>query len=300
MKLKSIISFSLLLVLGNTTHAQQIFTISQFTQHNFLFNPAAAGASDDASIGATYRKMWAGIDGGPQTTLLYFDKYFEKKKAGLAVVLYDDKTGPTSRSGGQVNLSYSIDMQQGRRLMFGLAGNVMQYKINKAVLQQYIPNDPLLAGSDNTIKADAAAGVYYKSPTLNLGFSVQQLVQSKFNYIKTNNNPSGKLYRHFYLMGSYNWKVDEDNVLIPNAMVQYLPNAPVYYSAGVRLEHRDMFWVGGNYHHQQSYSLFAGVKVDHKLAIGYAFDQYSTPLSIFDDGSGAHEISLRYFLKGKK
>jgi type IX secretion system PorP/SprF family membrane protein len=297
MKLTSIISFSLLLSLCNSSKAQQIFTISQFTQHNFLFNPAAAGASDQASVGATYRKMWAGIDGGPQTTILFFDKYFEKKKTGLAVVLYDDKTGPTSRTGGQVNLSYSVDMQQGRRLMFGLAGTLMQYKLDKQMLSAYIPNDPLLAASENTVKGDAAAGVYYKSPTLNVGFSVQQLVQAKFNYIKTNNNPEGKLYRHFYFMGSYNWKVDDENVVIPNAMVQYQPNAPAYYSAGIRLEHKDMFWVGGNYHHQQSYSLFAGLKIDRTLAIGYAFDQYNSPLSVFDDGSGAHEISLRYFFK---
>ena len=122
--------------------------------------------------------MWAGIDGGPQTTLLYFDKYFEKKKAGLAVVLYDDKTGPTSRSGGQVNLSYSIEMKEGRRLMFGLAGTLMQYKLDKAALAAYI-DDPLIAGaSENTMKGDAAAGIYYKSPTLNFGVSVQQLVQA--------------------------------------------------------------------------------------------------------------------------
>lgn len=297
MKLKSIISFSLLLAMCNTSNAQQVFTISQFIQHNFIFNPAAAGANDEASVGATYRKMWAGIDGGPQTTILYGDKYFSKKKVGVAVVLYDDKTGPTSRSGGQVNLSYSIDMQQGRRLMFGLAGTLMQYKLDKAVLAAYIPNDPLLSASENTMKGDAAAGIYYKSPTLSIGASVQQLVQSKFNYIKTNNNPQGKLYRHYYFMGSYNWKVDDMNVVVPNVLVEYLPNAPVYYTAGVRLEHNDMFWVGLSYHHQQGYSAFAGLKIDHKLALGYSYDQYTTPLSLFDDGSGAHELSIRYYFK---
>lgn len=298
MKLKSVISFSLLLAVCNASNAQQIFTISQFTQHNFLFNPAAAGANDDASIGATYRKMWSGIDGGPQTTILYGDKYFAKKKVGVAVVLYDDKTGPTSRSGGQINLSYSIDMQQGRRIMFGLAGTLMQYKLDKAALASYIQGDPLLSSSsENTMKGDAAAGIYYKSPTLNVGFSVQQLVQAKFNYIKTAANPEGKLYRHMYFMGSYNWKVDEANVVVPNVFVQYQPNAPVDYSVGARLEHNDMFWLGLSYHYQQSYSAYAGVKIDHKLAIGYAYDQYSTPLSLFDDGGGAHEISLRYYFK---
>src|SRR6187431_1459670 len=103
MKFKLIISTLALAVCGYNASAQQIFKISQFTQHNFILNPAAAGANKDASIGATYRKMWAGIDGGPQTVLLYGDTYFAKSNVGLAVVLYDDKTGPTSRTGGQLN-----------------------------------------------------------------------------------------------------------------------------------------------------------------------------------------------------
>lgn len=295
MQTRSIFSFLLLLAVSNMAKAQQIFTLSQFTQHNFIINPAAAGASDQSSIGATYRKMWASMPGGPQTTILFGDTYFAKKNVGLAVVLYDDKTGPTSRTGGQVNLSYSVQLEKDKRLMFGLGGQVIQYRINKSEFTQYIPNDPLLASSGTTLKGDAAAGVYYKSPTLNIGFSVQQLIQSKFNFIKSSSNPEGKLYRHLYAMGSYNIRTDEDNVLVPNVLCQFVPGLPSDISAGIRLEHKDLLWVGFNYHHNQSYSAFAGLKIDHKFSIGYAFDQYSTPLSFFDDGSSAHEISLRYY-----
>jgi len=295
MQTRSIFSFLLLLAVSNMAKSQQIFTLSQFTQHNFIINPAAAGASDQSSIGATYRKMWASMPGGPQTTILFGDTYFAKKNVGLAVVLYDDKTGPTSRTGGQVNLSYSVQLEKDKRLMFGLGGQVIQYRINKSEFTQYIPNDPLLASSGTTLKGDASAGVYYKSPTLNIGFSVQQLIQSKFNFIKSSSNPEGKLYRHLYAMGSYNIRTDEDNVLVPNVLCQFVPGLPSDISAGIRLEHKDLLWVGFNYHHNQSYSAFAGLKIDHKFSIGYAFDQYSTPLSFFDDGSSAHEISLRYY-----
>jgi type IX secretion system PorP/SprF family membrane protein len=294
MQTKTIIPTLLLFIVCNTSKAQQIFTISQFTQHNFIFNPAAAGANDEASIGATYRKMWASMPGGPQTTLVYGDKYFAKKKTGVAVVLYDDKTGPTARTGGQVNLSYSIDMDNGKRLMFGLAGNVLQYRINKAAFENYM-TDPLLQAAGTTVKADAGAGIYYRTPSFNIGFSVQNIIQSKFNFIKTNANPEGRLYRQYYVMSSYNIQTDEDNVLIPNAMLQFQPGLPADFSGGVRLEHRDLLWIGFNYHYKQSYSAYLGVKIDHKFSIGYAYDQYSTPLGVFDDGSGGHEVSLRYF-----
>lgn len=297
MKFRSIFFFLLLLAVSQLASAQQLFTLSQFTQHNFILNPAAAGAADQGSIGATYRKMWSSMPGGPQTTILFGDKYYAKKKVGIAVVMYDDKTGPTSRTGAQVNLSYSVELEKEKRIMFGLGGKLMQYRINKNDFSQYIPNDPLLASAGTTFKGDAAAGVYYKSPTLNLGFSVQQLVQSKLNFIKSGANPEGKLYRHLYAMGSYNITTDEDNVLVPNILCQFVPGLPADISAGLRLEHHDLLWVGFNYHHNQSYSAFAGVKINHQFGIGYAFDQYNTPLSYFDDGSSAHEISLRYFFK---
>ncbi len=296
MQIKIIIPVLLFSCSVHIAAAQQIFRISQFTQHNFLYNPAAAGANDAPSAGVTYRKMWTGISGGPETSLFFADKYFDKKKTGVGVFLFSDKTGPTSRNGGQVNLSYSVELgSKDKRLMFGLAGEMLQYRINMAEIAAYLPNDPLLSAPGSKIKGDAAAGLYYRSPTLNLGFSVQHLLQSKFDFIKGSNNPQGKLYRHYFVMGSYNWQVDEDNVLIPNALLKYVPNTPADFDLGMRLEHKDMLWIGFNYHYQQNYSAFAGVKIRQKFAIGYAYDLYKTPLSLFDQGGDAHEIMLRYF-----
>ena len=296
MKLKTIISLFACSCFFGKSEAQQIFSITQYMEHNFLYNPAAAGAGDHPSIGASYKKMWSGIDGGPQTTILFGDKYFSKKKIGVGIVLYDDKTGPTSREGGEINLSYSIPLKGEKRLMFGLGGQFLQYKINKADFAKYIPNDPLyLTGPGSEFKGDASAGIYYKSSTLNAGVSVKQLIQSKLDFIKGNTNPTGRLYRHYYLMADYRIKVDEDNMLIPNVLVNYQPNAPADVEAGMRLEYKDLIWIGFNYHYQQSYSAFAGLKINHKIAIGYAYQQFQTPLSVFDSGGSANEILLRYF-----
>lgn len=296
MQLKKIFFVLVTGIWFTNANAQQIFRIAQFTQHNFLYNPAASGAGDYASVGASYRKMWSGIDGGPQTALFFADKYFEKKKTGVGLFLYDDKTGPTSRTGGQLSLSYSVELgSKQKRLMFGLAGEMLQYKIDKEAIQDYIPGDPLLASSGSKMKADAAAGIYLRTPTINVGISVQNILQAKLDFIKGNTNPKGKLYRHYFFMANYNWKVDEDNVLIPNALLKYVANTPVDFEAGVRLEHKDMLWLGLSYHHNQSYNAFAGVKINKRFAIGYAYEQYTTPLSLFDDGGGANEIMLRYF-----
>lgn len=302
MKLKSLIAVLLVttVCLSKAT-AQQIFRISQYQQHSFIYNPAASGAADNASVGVLYRKQWSGIDGGPQTVVLYGDTYFEKKKVGLSVFVYDDKTGPTSRTGGQVGLSYSVYLndKKDHRLMFGLGGSFFQYKINRTELNDNNPdlNDPtLLYAADSKVTGDAAAGVYLKTPTINIGISAEQLIESGLSLYKNSSaSTNGQLYRHYFVTASYNWQTDPDDVVIPNAMLKYLPNSPVDFEGGVKLVHKDFLWLGLNYHYQQSYTVYAGVKIAKKLEIGYAYDQFTTPLSVFSEGGDGNEISLRYY-----
>jgi type IX secretion system PorP/SprF family membrane protein len=299
MRIKLLLSVLFFCLFTIGAKAQQIFEISQYIQHSFLYNPAAAGAGDEPSIGAVYRSQWSGIDGGPKTVLLFGDKYFEKEKVGVGATLYSDVTGPTSRTGGQVALSYSIDFQNGKRLMFGLAGRVLQFNVDKSKLELGDMGDPLLRSSTNKLTGDADAGIYYKSPTLNAGIAADQLIQSKLNLID-GSKKSGQLYSHYYLSADYHIKVDEDNVLIPNVLFQYLPNAPIEFLGGMRLEYADLLWIGFSYHSQQSFTAFAGFKVDHTLAIGYAYELYNTPISLFDGGGGAsNELMLKYYFHPK-
>ncbi len=276
-------------------HAQQIFRMSQFIDHNFIYNPAAAGANANPSVGLTYKKMWSGIDGGPSTLVLFGDHYFPKMKAGLGAYIYNDVTGPTSRSGAEVCLSYSVPLSEKRRLMFGLSGQVLQERLNLTDISKYISGDPLLFGPTSVTTGDASAGVYYTSPTLNLGASAKQLIESKLQFIKSNVDPNAMLYRHFYFMGSYNIRVDESNVLVPNVLVKYLPNSPVDLEAGMKLQFRDQLFLGLSFHYKQNYILFAGLKLAHRFQIGYSYEQYNTPLSLFDSGGGGNELMLRYF-----
>jgi hypothetical protein len=39
--------------------------------------------------------------------------------------------------------------------------------------------------------------------------------------------------------------------------------------------------------------------IKNSFSVGYSFDIYKTPLSVFDAGANAHEIMLRYSLPGK-
>ncbi|MBK6381947.1 MAG: type IX secretion system membrane protein PorP/SprF [Chitinophagaceae bacterium] len=130
--------------------------------------------------------------------------------------------------------------------------------------------------------------------------SVSQLIQSKLDFYTGNltRTEEGRLYRHYYLHGSYTIDADGSTKLIPNILFIYLPNAPTEFQGGIRVEHKDIFWWGVALRARQSWMLSAGVKVQKKFTIGYCFDIFNTPLSVYDRGANGHEILLKYdFLK---
>lgn len=292
----------LFLCLGAVTFssAQQLMTASLFDQHGNLHNPATAGAGKHGSIGASYRKMWDGIAGGPQTTIVFGSGYLGGSKLGIGGYVYNDVTGPTKRMGVQAAVAYHIPLANDATFSLGLEGRFQQFSIDKVKLQESLGNDPVLGAQDSRFKGDAGFGVAYNGKKLQVGASVSQLIQSKLDFYSGNltRTEEARLYRHFYLHGKYVINADGSTKLIPNILFIYLPNAPTEFQGGVRVEHKDIFWWGVALRARQSWMLSAGVKVQKKFTIGYCFDIFSTPLSVYDKGSNGHEILLKYdFLK---
>jgi len=287
-------------VLAGALQGQQLMTSSMYDQHGNLHNPATAGSAKHAMIGASYRKTWDGISGAPQTTLIFGSTYLKNAKIGIGGYLYNDVTGPTRRTGGQMAYSYHIQMANDATFSLGLEARLQQFSLDKAKLSATLGNDPVLASAESRFKADAGFGIAYNGKKLQVGASVSQLIQSKLDFYSGNLNPTeeGRLYRHYYLHGNYEWDVDGNTKIIPNLLFIYLPNAPLEVQGGARVEHNDVFWWGLGLRARQSWMISAGVKIQKKFTIGYCFDIFNTPLSVYDRGANGHEILLRYdFLK---
>ncbi len=280
--------------------AQQLMTASLYDMHGNLHNPATVGANKHATIGASYRTMWDGIDGGPQTAVLFGSGYLKNAKIGLGGYFYNDVTGPTKRTGVQAAFAYHIPMKNDATFSLGLEAKFQQYSVDKAKLQESLGSDPVLANAENRFKGDAGFGIAYNGKKFHAGISVSQLIQSKLDFYSGNltRTEEGRLYRHYYLHSNYIFDVDGETKLIPNLLLIYLPSAPLEVQGGVRVEHHDVFWWGIALRARQSWMLSAGVKIQKKFTIGYCFDIFQTPLSVYDRGSNGHEVMLKYdFIK---
>jgi len=266
-----------------------------YDMQGVFHNPSVAGANG-SMVGASYRTQWNSFSGSPKTITGFAAFDMPKQNIGLGGYIYNDQTGPTSRSGVSLQFAKHIPTGNGGRFSLGLEARGQQYSIDRAKLTATLGADPALGNTDNRFLFDAGFGISYTGKKLQVGASVSQLVQSKLNFYTGNltRSEEGRLYRHYYFHGKYKMNVDGVTTITPHLMVIYLPNAPTEYQFGARVEHMEKFWWGLGYRAKQSFVISAGVNVNKKFTIGYAFDIYSTPVSVFDANANAHEMLLRY------
>lgn len=309
--MKRTIIFSLLFLFSAViVSAQQISSSSMYDLHGIYHDPSVAGAQKNGMVGVSYRSMWDGIDGGPRTAVVFGSGYIRSIKLGLGGYAFSDVTGPTKRTGLQMAYAYHIPLKDDAVFSIGIEGRFQQFSFDKAKLMASLGNDPAIASADNKITGDAGFGVSYTNKKFQAGISVSQLIQSKMDFYKlTLNSGSGalpnrteeaRLYRHYFLHSYYKFDMDGNTTLTPNVLFIYLPNAPLEFQGGVRVEHRELFYWGVALRARQSWMLSAGLHINKAFTVGYSFDIYTTPLSVYDKGSNGHEIMLRYdFLKKK-
>jgi type IX secretion system PorP/SprF family membrane protein len=288
--------FLFLLIAGHCVSAQQLHFMSQYLQHNSMLNPAAAGMSEKNKVGVSYRNQWSSFPGNPKTFMVYEDVNLVKLKAGIAGYVYRDETGPTSRTGLQLAYSYHIiSKDEKQKLGIGLEFRALQYAIDKSKLMDALGNDPALAGATQKVGIDAGAGVYYTNGKLSAGAAVSQLIQSKLQLADVPNSKlNGKLYRHYNFIANYEFESGGNITLIPNALVRVIEHSPTEFEIGMKLDYQKLLWTAIIYKMRQSYSAQAGFRLADKLNVSYSYDVYNNPVSIFDGGSGAHEIGLRF------
>lgn len=298
-RMRKIILFAAILFVVTNAEAQQLHFTSQYLQHNAMYNPGAAGLSNQPMIGVSYRSMWSSFPGNPRTFMVYGDGNLKKLNSGIGAYAYRDETGPTSRTGLQLAFSkHIISKDQKHKVGLGIELRGLQYAIDKGKLSGSLGTDPVLAGSSNKFGFDAGAGVYYTNGKLSAGAAVSQLIQSKLELANVpNSTEGGKLYRHYNFNASYKINTGSDIYIIPNALVRVIENSPSEYEFGAMVNYQEKIWWGLNWRVKQFWVLQAGVKILKRAGLTYSYEYYQTPISIFTGGSGAHEIGLRFDLK---
>lgn len=304
----------IVLFLANELVAQQLPLYSLYREHSFVLNPGIAG-SEDHGIGAlSYRQQWTKIEGAPKTLSASYRTPIYKRNIGVGAHLVNDITGPTSFTGLTGAVSYHIDFKKinpfhwarflrKSKISIGLSFSMYQYRLdaNQLLLDQ--PNDQAINSSNNSkFLPNAGLGVYYYYDKFFLGYSIPTVIplDVSFNEGTTISNLKREIHHYLVVGGKIPFGESYKPTLTLEPMVWFkqVKGAPWQIDANVRLNFKNIFWVGAGFRSSMTVLANAGVIIKDGLHIGYAFDQQVSDTRAYIGSS--HEFLISYHLPAKK
>lgn len=296
-----------LLVMGfaSASYSQQWPQYSLNTWNPFAFNPAYAGMDGSLSFTGVFRKQWVGLEGSPSSQHVNVHLPVGMLSSGFGLYLQNDQLGAEKLTG--VGFAYNYRVQAGRRgvLGIGLSGQWSQYSLDGSILRTpggsyeggaQDHNDQLLPeGLFSASGTGFGAGLFFSHPRVQVGFSVQNMMENSFSL-------QDELYtfdRTYF--GYAAGRIDMGRRL------QWAPSVLVKSNeVQMQVDWTNIIAYDGNFYGGFSFRgydqfsidaavLIAGVRINEKLLLGYAYDIPLSALGRVNEGS--HEVLLQYNLQ---
>lgn len=312
--MRRLVYIVLLIAVSIAAKGQQLPLYSQYLYNKFLINPAVAGSDGYTSVNLTAREQWVGYEGAPRTfsfsmqTRMLKRSYILKQtnarrliyrpktdgRVGLGGYVFSDRNGLVHRTGLQVSYAYHLWLRNTTQLSMGLAFTGYHYKIDETQLNFEDPNEPWL---NSELRAgifvpDAIFGVYLLNPRYSVGFSADQLFEASAK-IGDNAYRNFKLYRHYYLFGSYNFVLNTKMDIEPSFIVMMSDQLKPQADIGLTYNYDQGFWAGLAY--RTSGALIANIGIRYtNIFIGYAFDFTLNEIQRITYGTHEFTMALKF------
>jgi len=296
------IKITLAFVLGFTaTQAQQTPIYSQNFLNLYLNNPAAVAAKNETRFMLHHRQQWVGIQDAPRTSAITLETPLGGEKYALGLKINTDQVHIFNTTTGQVDFRYRLPITEDHLISFGLGGAFIQRSIdfNKVRVVDKTESN-LLDYNSNQMAFDADFGLVYQWDKLTAGFSINQLMNSQFNY-EDDISQEATAYnnlRHFNIFATYDFELSKKPITIsPTLFVRHMQgaNLPLEFNTVVKWDQK--FWGGLGYRQNFGVVIIAGAQIFDQLILGYSYDLSTS--GIKDYNSGTHEISIGYRIPRK-
>ncbi|MFV0564281.1 MAG: type IX secretion system membrane protein PorP/SprF [Flavobacteriaceae bacterium] len=290
---KNILLFFVVFVFQLQIFAQQDSQYTNYMYNPSVINPGYAGTRDALSIFGLYRTQWVGLDGAPETGNFALHTPLRNSNIGLGLSFVNDRIGPSDESTLSLDVAYRIPVNDNSTLSFGVKGTANLLNVDYTKLDPYNNEDPLLANNiDNRFSPNIGAGVYWYSDKHYIGFSVPNILETK--YYDDNISTLASERAHFYLMGGYVFDLGENTKLKPATLIKAVQGAPLQVDVTANIMFNETVVLGAAYRWDAALSALLGFQINEKLFIGYTYDMETTRLANYN--SGSHEIFLRFEL----
>lgn len=288
------------LCLAAICNAQQMHLNTQYIFNEMLLNPGATGTKVDyIPVQINFRKQWTSFPGSPTTQSISCHSEVHKN-FGFGGNVFNDNSGPSRRTGLNVNGAYHLKLtgDKSKMIGFGMGISLTQHVIDVNKLNTYLPEDPaVLRGYNNQMVPDANIGVFYKySDKGFVGLSAYNLVQTNrdlFDFEIPLYNP---LVRTYYLLAGYDIKASDEIIVKASTLIQSIETRTTQFDINAIVVYKNFAWLGLSYRNKDAIGALAGCQVG-QLKLGYSYDYTLSDIGKYS--SGSHEIFLELQIYNK-
>ncbi|HRV54768.1 MAG: type IX secretion system membrane protein PorP/SprF [Flavobacteriaceae bacterium] len=152
-KTKILIYFSFFSVLAMKAQEGLPVYTDYLTDNYYLIHPSMAGVANCAKVRLTARQNWFGQEDAPRLLTLSVNGRIGESQSGIGAILYSDKNGYHSQTGGYITYAHHILFSRSEAdlnmLSFGLSAGAIQYKLDEtAFINEGF--DPIIAGIEQS------------------------------------------------------------------------------------------------------------------------------------------------------
>jgi type IX secretion system PorP/SprF family membrane protein len=290
MKAKYYLIIIVLISLTSISKAQQEPMFTQYMFDPISFNAGYVGTTEMLNVNALTRLQWVGLEGSPQSYSISGHMPISGRKIGLGATLLSDKIGPVNNTFFTVNYAYRLRVTDQVTLSMGIKGGINSYKVSLTELSIRDQEDQQFDKNEKKISPNLGFGFYLYEERYYVGFSVPKLIQTTIDEeYATDKN---QLKRHYYIVGGYNWEVNNEWDLKPSLLTKIVEGSPVSNDITIQAVYNKLVGGGLVYRVGDAMGFFAYGKVYKELNVGYGYEYSLNGLSGIN--SGTHEIRLTY------
>lgn len=270
----------------------------QFTHYMYnlsVINPAYSNADKGAiEIGAFYQNQWTGVEGSPETGLLFAHGEVSNRIETGFSVLYDRIGNDITTYNINADISYVLPLSKKYKLSMGLKAGVISYSAdfsNVSLSSGNNTTDPLFSRNINETGVTLGTGLFLFSNNFYVGVSSPNLIQSeKANLNNTRIEPA-----HFYAHSGYVFDVHEDLKIKPTILISAINNTPLSVDVTFNAMFNRKFEAGLGYNFSNQLSALFKFQANESLAVGYSYGKIFNELQTFDNGS--HGVFVMYSIR---
>ena len=300
--MNKLIAIFLIVCLPVVSYAQQV----PFYNHNlinpFIYNPAMAGYSDNANVYFVRNQRNMGYGTGAINNYLTADGKLFGEKSGFGISAIHQSAGIQQQLGASIAYSYGVNLGKDHTLRLGVSGGFLDNRIDINAIDVAQFDDPYIGGlRPNVASYDLSAGIVYGWKGLRIGVSVPQVIGNKVAYNKDDSRGYFRLARHFMGTVEYDFTLfdNEDLILTPQALVRYVPGAPVQYDFTTQLDYKKLGWLAVGYKSDYAVQFNLGFHILNRVHVGYSYEYIFNSFKSYYTGVN-HEFLLGYTFNQKK